>query len=95
MELKPYKDLIALSKEKLDETMAGPRAKRQKKKAEFEMAKIEEDIAEKEAAIEEMVLEKDIDFKKLIDSLDEIALLEDRKDQYAKVLKQLFPTKKK
>lgn len=95
MKLQPYKDLIALSKEKLDETLATPRANRMKKKAEFEMAKIEEEIATKESGIQEMCTEKDIDFDfgKLLDAIDKVALLERRKDQYKKVLKQLFPTK--
>lgn len=95
MELKPYKELIALSKEKLDETMAVPRAKRMKKKAEFKMAELEEEIAEKESKIQEMAVEKDINFEKLLDMLDDVALLERRRDQYAKVLKQLFPKEKK
>ena len=91
MELKPYKDLIALSKEKLDEAMAGPRAKHMRKKAELEMAKIDIDIADKQSKVEEMCTEKEIDFEKLLDTLDEIAILERRKTKYGEVTEQLFP----
>lgn len=91
MQLKPYKELVALSKEKLDEALATPRAVRMRKKAEFEMAKIEEEIAEAESEVQEMCAEKDIDFDRLLDRLDSVALKERRKDQYAEVLKQLFP----
>lgn len=91
MKLKPFKDMIALSKEKLDEAMAPIRAKQVKSKAELEMAKIEADILTKETEIQEICTDKDIDLPKLIDLIDEVALLERRKKQYCKVLKELFP----
>ena len=91
MKLQPYQEIIKLSEEKLNETMAPLRAKRMKSKAQLEMAKLEEKIAEKQDKVQEMCLDKDINFDKLLDSLDETALLERRKDQYDEVLKQLFP----
>ncbi len=93
MQLKPFKEIISLSKEKLNEAMAPIRAKQVKSKAELEMAKLEADILNKETAVQEMCAEKDIDLSKLLDKLDEIALLERRKAQYKKVLDQLFPEK--
>lgn len=95
MKLKPYKELIAMTDQKVSEAMAPIRAKRTKSKASHEMAKIEEAILDKEIKIQEMCIEKDIDFEKLLDELDEVALLERRKKQYAEVLSQLFPSKKK
>lgn len=91
MQLKPFKDLIAMSKEKMDEAMAPIRAKQVKSKAELQMAELEADILTKETAIHEMFTNKDVDFPKLIERLDEIALLERRQQQYEKVLEQLFP----
>lgn len=91
MELKPFKDLIALSKEKLDEAMAPIRARTVKAKADIEMAKIETDIINLESRIQEMCAEKDICLPLLIDRLDDVALLERRRDQYRIVLDQLFP----
>jgi len=95
MELKPFKDMLAMSKEKIDEAMAPIRAKQVKSKAELEMAKLEADILTKETAVQEMCLDKDINLPSLLDRLDDIALLERRKDQYHDVLEQLFPLKRK
>lgn len=91
MQLRPFKELISLSKEKLNEAMAPIRARQVKSKAELEMAKLEADILTKETEIQEMCIEKDINLPRLLDKLDEIALLERRKRQYEKVLIQLFP----
>ena len=94
MQLKPFKDIIALSKEKLNEAMAPIRAKHVKSKAGVEMAKLEADILDRETKVQEMCTQKDIDLGRLMDELDEIALLERRKEQYAIVLEQLFPEDK-
>lgn len=91
MKLRPFKELIAMSKEKLDAAMAPIRARQVQSKAELEMAKLEADILTKETQVQEMCTEKDIDLPKLLDRLDEIALLDRRKGQYEKVIKQLFP----
>lgn len=95
MELKPFKQIIAMSKEKIDETMAGPRARRIKAQAELERAELENEIESLKAGIEEMFADKDahknFTFKPLMEKLDKLALLERREKQYAKVLKQLFP----
>jgi hypothetical protein len=93
MKLKPFKELIGLSKEKLDEAMAPIRARQVKSQAELELAKLDADILTKETAVQELVTGKTIDFPKLMDKLDEIALLERRKKQYGDVLDQLFPGK--
>lgn len=95
MELKPYKEMIKLSKDKLNEVMAPARAKVMEHKAHMEKAKIEENILDLKAKIQEIVISKDIDFPKLLDTLDEIALLKRRMDDYDKVVDQLFPKKKK
>lgn len=91
IKLRPFKELIALSKEKLDESMAPMRARQVNAKAELEMVKIETSIIGLESQIQEMCVEKDIFLPGLIDRLDELALLERRKDQYREILDQLFP----
>lgn len=91
MKLKPFAQIIAMSKEKLDEAMAPIRARQVKSKAEMEMATLDADILTKETQVQEMCTTKDIDFKGLLAKLDEIALLERRKKQYSKVLEELFP----
>jgi hypothetical protein len=94
MKLLPFKDLIKLSKEKLDEALALPRAIRAKANAKLEMSKIEVDILNRESKIQEMCVSNDINFNRLIDEIDEIELLERRQRKFAEVLEQLFPDEK-
>lgn len=91
MKLKPFKEIIKLSKEKFDEAMAPIRAKQVRSKAELEMAKLDEKILSLEVKTQELCAEKEINFETLIKNLDEHALLERRKKQYTQVLDQLFP----
>lgn len=91
MQLKPFKEMISKSKEKLDEAMAPIRARQVRSKAELEMAKLDADILTKETEVQEICTNKDIDLPDLMNKLDKIALLERRKKQYGVVLKQLFP----
>lgn len=90
-EIKPFKELIAMSKEKLNEAMAPLRARAVKAQAEMEMTKLESDVIALQSSVQEMCVEKEINFTRLFDKLDEIALLERRLEQYNDVLSQLFP----
>ena len=67
------------------------RARGIKAKAEMEMAKLEETLVTAETSITEMCAQREIDFQKLLDKLDDIALTERRLEQYKEVLNQLFP----
>lgn len=91
MKLKPFKDLIAMSKEKLDEALAPIRARKVKTQADMKKAEIDEKIVVLESEVQEMCSVKEIDFDNLFDKLDKIALLERRKKQYDKILGELFP----
>lgn len=95
MELKPFKELISYTKEKMTEVMAAPRARRLKAQAEAEMSDLDIEVLTLEGKIEESLVTEDsyknFSFKNLLSQLDQLALLERRKKQYAKVLKQLFP----
>lgn len=95
MQLKPFKEILAMSKEKLDEALAPIRARTVRSKAELEMAKLDTDIITKEAKVQEFCTEKEINLPKLLDLLDEVDLLERRRTKYADVLEQLFPTEAK
>jgi hypothetical protein len=72
--------------------MAPIRAKQVRGKAEMAMYEIDAKLLTLETQVQEMCCEKEIDFEKLLDKLDEVGLLERRKAQYATVLEQLFPT---
>jgi spermidine synthase len=91
MKLKPYKELVAMSKEKLDAALAPVRARQVKGQAELEMAKIDEQLISSEASIQELCAQKQIDFPKLLKLMDEVALAERRQKQYGRILAELFP----
>ena len=91
MKLKPYKEVLKMAKEKVDEALATPRAYRARKQAELEVAKMEESIASKEAKIMEMCAEKEINFNKIIEAQDELALMERKRKQFKKIIEEMFP----
>lgn len=93
MKLKPFAEIIALSKEKLAESLAPIRARKVRSQAELEMAKLDDELVRLEADIQEQCAKEDISFPSLLDKLDKVALLERRKAQYESVLAQLFPPK--
>jgi hypothetical protein len=93
MKLKPFAEIIALSKEKLAESLAPIRARKVRSQAELEMAKLDDELVRLEADIQEQCSKEDINFPSLLDKLDKVALLERRKAQYESVLAQLFPAK--
>jgi hypothetical protein len=93
MKLKPFAEIIALSKEKLAESLAPIRARKVRSQAELEMAKLDDELIRLEADIQEQCSKEDINFPTLLDKLDKVALLERRKTQYESVLAQLFPAK--
>jgi len=91
MKLKPFQEILKMSKEKLDAVMAPIRAHKVKTQAQLEMAKIDEKLVTAESEIQEMCTQKEINFDGLIRKLDEVAILERRKRQYAKIVEELFP----
>ncbi len=92
MKLKPFKEIIAMSKEKLAESLAPIRARKVKSQAELEMAKLDDELIRLEADIQEQCAKEEINFPALLDKLDKVGLLERRQKQYQKVLAELFPT---
>jgi hypothetical protein len=90
-QLKPFKELIALSKEKIDEALAPLRASTAKAKATLKQAEIDEKIAVLGQQVQELATSREIDFDKIADKIDEIALLELRKSRFEEITSQLFP----
>lgn len=91
MKLPAYKDVLKMTKEKVNATLAHIRASKAKAQANLEMVKLDEEIATLEAAITEACCEKEINFKSIIDKQDRLALIERRKKQYQKILDEMFP----
>lgn len=90
MKLVKYKDALKMGKEKVAQKLAPVKAARAKKQAELEMAKLEEEIATKEAGIHEACCKEDVDFPRIIELQDKLALLERKKKQYQKILDEMF-----
>lgn len=91
MKLKPFKEILKMSKEKLDEALAPIRAAKAKSQANLEMARLDERLATLESDINEICSQKDINFDKLIAKLDEVGVAERRKKQYERIVAELFP----
>jgi hypothetical protein len=91
MNLQPYHKIIKLAKDKIEELKAPLRAAQMKKEAEGETLDIESQLMDLDTKIQDLAAAYPIDFPKLLDALDAKALLERRKEQYSKVIAQLFP----
>jgi hypothetical protein len=94
MKLKPYKDLVALSKEKLDEAMVPIRVRSLKAKADMKIAELDSELLTKEQRVHELCAQKDVNLESVADLLDDIDLLERRKEQLTEIVAQLFPEEK-
>ena len=93
MEIPRYKELLKMTKEKIDETLAPVRAKQAQKQAELEMAKLEENVLTLESEILKLCAETPIPFDEIIDNLDKMQLIERQKKQLSKIIEQLFGEK--
>jgi hypothetical protein len=91
MKLPTYKDVLKMGEDTLKKTLAPVKAARAKKQAELEMCKLDEQIATKEAEIHEQCCKEDVNFSRLIDMQDSLALAERKKKQYQKILDEMFP----
>ena len=91
MKLTPYRNALKMGKAKMAQALAPIKAKRAEKQAELEMAKIDEVIATKEAEIHEECAKEDINFGRILDFQDSLALSARRKRQYQKILDEMFP----
>ena len=90
MALLKYKEILTFAKEKIAESMAPLRAREMRKKAELEACKLESTIATHEQKIQEHASQYPIDFDKLIDAIDELELVKRRKEQFEKIINEMF-----
>ena len=91
MQLTPYEKLLGMTKEALDAVMAPVRSFTAKRKGRYEQAKLDERISSLELEVTELCSKKDLNFDAVLDKLDEITLLQRRKDQFDVIISQLFP----
>lgn len=90
MKLTSYKKVLRYGKEKIQEALAPVREIEMKRKAEMEMAKLESDIIQIEAQVNEACCGYPIDFSRLICLMDKRDLLERRKKQFSKIIAEMF-----
>jgi hypothetical protein len=92
--VKPFKEVLAYTKEKLDEALAPIRERSAKAKAELELAKLEEKMISQESEIHKLCAEKDLDFNRIAEKIDAFELTERRKRQITNIIAELFPQEK-
>lgn len=92
-QIKPFKELVAMTKEKLDEAMVPLRVRGAKAKAEGEVIKLEEKLINYETKINEACAKKELDFNAIGDLMDEYDLTERRLVQIKDLVTALFPEK--
>jgi len=92
LNLKPYSELLTMGKEALEASLAPKRAKSQHKKAELELAKLDETCATLEQKITESCSAKEINFNQVLEQMDELDLADRKRKQLEELLAQLFPT---
>lgn len=91
MKLTPYKKLLTMAKEAVDATLAPVRANAARKQAELEIARLEERVATLQSELDTECSSRELNFSRIIDKLDEIALAERRKKQFEKIVAEMFP----
>lgn len=91
MKLPTYKDVLTMGKEALDAALVPIRAAKAKKQAELEMCKIDEEIATTEARLHETCCNKEVDFGKIVELQDSLALTARKREQYKKIIAEMFP----
>ncbi len=89
--LKTFKELISLTKEKLDEALIPLRVEAARNRAQGEVIKLKEKLLGLETRINEACAKKDIDFNAVGDLMDEYDLAERRLKQIEGLVTALFP----
>lgn len=89
--VKSFREVVALTKEKLDEAMAPIRERSAKAKAELEIAKQQEKLISLETEIHKLCAEKELNFDSIANKIDSYELAERRLKQIERLVKDLFP----
>lgn len=92
--VKPFAEVLAFTKEKLDDALAPIRARSASAKASLVSAKIEEEMVDLERKIHESCAAKELDFDAIIRLIDRYELAERKLKQVTGLIADLFPDKK-
>lgn len=88
--MKPYKELVAMTKEAVDTLLNPLRVRAAKAKAEGELVKLEEKMITLEKEINELCTKKELDFNLIGDKMDAYDLTERRLNQIKSLVDALF-----
>jgi len=91
MKLKPFKDLLKMGKERVEQSLAPVRALQAMKQAEVKIAEMEEKIITQESKVQEIASAHPVDYDQMIKALDELAIMARRKKQLEKIKNEMFP----
>jgi len=89
--IKPFAELVAMSKEALDTALIPLRVRAAKAKADGEIIKLEEKMISLEAQINTACASKELDFAYITKLIDEYELVERRLGQINKLVASMFP----
>ena len=90
MKLTSYRQILEMGKQAVEKALIPVRIMQARKQGELEMMKIEEQTITLESKITELCTVYPIDYNRIIEKLDEHALLLRRKEQFAKIIAELF-----
>jgi hypothetical protein len=91
--VKPFVEVIKMSKECLDDALAPIRARAARAKAGMVSASLEEELISLERQIHEACAEKELNFDRIINLINKFDLAERKKKQVGKLIDELFPEK--
>jgi hypothetical protein len=91
MKLTPYRKALKCGKKAMDQLLVPVKVNKAKKQAELEMCSLEEQIATTEVSLHDLCSKESVDFPRIIELQDSMALLNRKKKQYTIILEQMFP----
>ena len=94
IKMKTFRELVSMTKEKLDEALIPLRVEGAKNRAQGEIIKLKENLISIEQKLNDECAKKDIDFNKAGDLMDEYDLTERRLNQITALVSDLFPSEK-
>ena len=89
--LKPLKDILAAGQKAIDALLLDNKVRQTKARADLELAKLDERTITLEREIQELCVQPEIDFHKVMSKMDDFDVTERRKTQLKKIVADLFP----
>lgn len=90
MKLLSFREALKKTKAQIDELLIPVKVKQAKLAGETELAKLEESRLQADVKMQELCVASPINYNKILEQLDEIALLDRQKKQLEKVIEELF-----